>query len=810
MKRLTVITKQLSKIAVLNRTAFVRLTQRVLLALLIALSAVAVWCPGVTYAASSSVPEYIPSIGRDFWLTYMSSDGSGTLDLQIMVIPKSDGSIQLTTVDGAGTETVRLTQAVSANVPFYYSIPAGWRNTIYTTASDVISHSGLHVTSEDTDFTLYMRNRTYLSEQANSYDMSVVFPTQTLGTDYVVQTYWLDQSYTEFAIIATEDNTTINIKPRCQTLKSDEISWYAAGTTITKTLAKKGDVYLLKGPSADDDAPFWNLSGTTIGASKPVAVFQGGMLAFIPEGSGLSGDHIFEQALPVYTWGKRFVAMNMSAFPDGSIDRGSKPTEYLITAVYPDTKIYVNGTLFKTLNAGESNFLSDDETGDPDLTVAWEETPKVIETSQPVSLMGFMVNSQHNPYRLGGGANKYVGEPSMAAIPDVSKGVKEVYYYCKDNAVIPLNTHYANIIVRKEGVAGMRLNDDDISAQFTLLAQTFSGSSVQYAYARVQLTNNALNKLSNTGDVPFVAVAYSVLPTKAMSEAGAMAINLVPSAPIVKIDGNEITHDMTLDYCNRHPGIEFSAIVDYPHTSVKWDLGEGAISTDYSASHMYGATVGESDATHNIRFYVYHESPITHVKDTDSVRVTLNVHPVYYDTLKTKVAAKRLSYTWDSTSYVPFGLLDGLGNPKYARFKLGTGKDSLNRQPYLSYNWANANVSKTIFDSLKYATRHDCDSMFYLQLEVVPDKLMPGETKTVCQEDPLSWAGHAAGAGHKMSRKNLTTNAMIFNTNGTGSDMFKTDEYGTFEIRDTLESKVFPFPDSIHVMMNRGTESLAS
>ncbi|MBQ7531042.1 MAG: IgGFc-binding protein [Paludibacteraceae bacterium] len=769
-------------------------------ALLIGFGVVATLVPERAYAASSSVPEYIPSTGRDFWLTYMSSDGSGTLDLQIMVIPKSDGSVKLKTVDGTGTETVRLTQAVSANVPFYYSIPAAWRNTVYTTASDVISHSGLHITSEDTDFALYMRNRTYLSEQANSYDMSAVFPTQTLGTDYVVQTYWLDQSYTEFAVIATEDNTTINITPRCQTLKSDEVNWYAAGTTITKTLAKKGDVYLLKGPSADDDAPFWNLSGTTIGASKPVAVFQGGMLAFIPEGSGLSGDHIFEQSLPIYTWGKRFVAMNMSAFPDGSIDRGSKPTEYLITAVYPDTKIYVNGTLFKTLNAGESNYLSDDETGDPDLTVAWEETPKVIETSQPVSLVGFMVNSQHNPYRLGGGANKYVGEPSMAAIPDVSKGVKEVYYYCKDNAVIPLNTHYANIIVRKEGVAGMRLNDDDISAQFTLLTQTFSGSDVQYAYARVSLTNNALNKLSNVGDVPFVAIAYSVLPLKAMSEAGVMAINLVPSAPIVKIDGNEVTHNMTLDYCNRHPGINFSAVVDYPHTSVKWDLGEGAVSTSYNASHMYGATVGESDATHNIRFYVYHESPITHVKDTDSVRVTLNVHPVYYDTLKTKVAAKHLAYTWDSTSYVPFGLFDGVGNPKYARFKLGAGKDSLNRQPHLSFNWANANVSKTIFDSLKYATRHDCDSMFYLQLQVVPDILMPAEDRTVCQEDVLAWAGHAADAGHRMSRKNLTTNKMIFNANGTGWDMFKTDEYGTFEIRDTLVSKVFPFPDSIHVM----------
>ena len=761
-------------------------------ALLIGLGVLLSVLPQPVQANSSSLPEYIPSVGRDFWLTYMSSDGTGALDLQLIVISKSNGTIQLKTVDGTGTETVRLSQAVSANVPFYYSIPAGWRNTVYTTESDEIAHSGLHVTSDDTDFTLYIRNRTYLSEQANSYDMSVVFPTPTLGTDYVVQTYWLDQSYTEFAVIATEDNTTIELKPRCQTLKNDN-SWYPAGTTITKTLAKKGDVYLLKGPSADDDAPLWNLSGTTIGASKPVAVFQGGMLAFIPEGSGLSGDHIFEQNLPIYAWGKRFVAMNMSAFPDGSIDRGAKPTEYLITAIYPDTKIYVDGTLFKTLNAGESNYLSDYETGEPDLTVAWDDIPKVIETSQPVSLIGFMTNSQHNPYRLGGGSNKYMGEPSMALIPDVSKGVKEIYYYCKDNAAIPLNTHYANIVVRKDGVAGMRLNDDDISAQFTTLSQTFSGSDVQYAFARIQMTNNALNKLSNASDVPFVAVAYSALPTKAMSEAGAMAINLVPTAPVVKIDGVEVAHNASMDYCNKHPGIEFSAVVDYPHTSVKWDLGEGAVSTGYSASHMYGATVGESDATHNIWFYVYRESPITHIKDTDTVHVTLNVHPVYYDTLKTKVAANKLEYIWNKSSNPAFGLA-GKGELSVGPVTMGKNAPNANNK------WTSANDSKVIFDSLVYATRHDCDSIFYLQLQVVPDILMPAENRTICQQEALAWAGHAAGAGHRMSRKNLTTNVTIYNVDGSGADMFKTDEYGTFEIRDTLVSKVFPYPDSIHVM----------
>ena len=756
-------------------------------ALLLALGIVGSIVPQPAYAASSSVPEYMPSTGRDFWLTYMSSDGSGSLDLQIVVIPSANGSIQIKTVDGTGTETVRHTQAVSAHVPFQYTIPAGWRNTVYTTASDVIAHSGLHVTSGDTDFALYMRNKTFLSDQANSYDMSAVFPTATLGTDYVVQTYWLDQSYTEFAIVATEDNTTITIKPRCPTLKSDD-SWYAAGTTISKTLAKKGDVYLLKGPDADADEPYWNLSGTTVGADKPIAVFQGGMLAFIPEGSGLSGDHIFEQALPVYTWGKRFVVMNMNGFPDGASKRdNTEPTEFLITAIYPDTKIYVNGTLLKTLGAGQSTELMDE----PDLTVAWGETPKVVETSQPVSIIGFMVNSQNSPYRLGGGANKYMGEPSMAAIPDVTKGVREVYYYCKDNY---LNTHYANIVVRADGVTGMRLNDEDISAHFTTLTPTFSGSDVQYAYARVALNNNELNKLSNTGDVSFVAVAYSVLPTKAMSEAGAMAINLVPSAPVVKIDGTEITHDIVLEYCNHHPGVVFSAEVDYPHTGVKWDLGEGDVRTgSYNASHMYGAAMDESDVPHNVRFYVYHESPITHVKDTDSVRVNLVVHPVYYDTLKTKVAANKLEYIWNKSSNPAFGIA---GKGELAVGPVTMGKDA----PNANNKWTTTNTSKTIFDSLVYVSRHGCDSIFYLQLQVVPDILMPAEDRTVCQEDVLTWAGHAAGAGHRMSRKNLTTNAMIFNANGTGADMFKTDEYGTFEIRDTLVSKVFPYPDSIHVM----------
>ena len=294
----------------------------------------------------------------------------------------------------------------------------------------------------------------------------------------------------------------------------------------------------------------------------------------------------------------------------------------------------------------------------------------------------------------------------MVLIPDVTKGVSEMSYYCKDvntgATTEHLNTHYANVIVKKSGVAGMRLHNGtevvNISGNFTTLSQPFTGLSDEYAYARIQLTDDALNKLYNENDIPFVATMYSVLPGQAMSEAAVATMNIVPSAPKMFVDDNEVVHGTTFDYCNKHPGVHFTAIVDYPHTGVKWELGEGAESTDYEASHMYGATVGESDKKHDVYLYVFHETPITHVKDTDTVHVTLNVHPVYYDTLKTKVAANKLEYIWNKSSNPAFGLA-GKGELSVGPVTMGKNAPNANNK------WTSANDSKVIFDSLVYATR---------------------------------------------------------------------------------------------------------
>ncbi len=759
------------------------------------------WSPSITavtadatYTAVYSAEAITPtetgnssSTGRNFWLTYMQNSSARTADndnlkLEVIAIPSASGTISITCGDGTPLVTGG---TLTAGTPYVYEIPADMRDKVYNTSSATKTNKGLHVVTAGTDIALYMRSKNVPSAGDNSYDMSPVFPVHTLGADYVIQSYWLDQTNTEFAVVATEDNTQITIKTSCKTLNSDNTTWSASGTTITETL-NKGQVYLLKGESFSEDEPYTNIAGTTVGASKPVAVFNGGVLAFVPEASGLSGDHIFEQALPVHAWGKRFVLMDMNAFPIGASERYSSPTEFIITAIYPDTKVYVDGVHQMTLQPGQSTSAYDESTT---ISVAWNEAPKMIQTSEPVSIVGFMVNAQNNSYRTTSPKNTVIGEPAMALIPDVTKGVSELSYYCKDvntgAVTVHLNTHYANVIVKKSGVAGMRLHNGtevvNISGNFTTLSQPFDGMSEEYAYARIQLTDDALNKLYNENDIPFVATMYSVLPGQAMSEAAMATISFSPTKPVMFIDDNEVAHGTTFDYCNRHPGVNFKAVVDYPHDSIRWDLGDGATANSYNTSHMYGETVSQGDTTHNVRLYVFHHSPITNSKTTDSICVSLVVHPMYYDTLKTKVAAKHLEYIWNKSSNPAFGIA-GKGELSLEPVMMGKNATNPNNR------WTTAMDSRQIFDSLVYTTQtYGCDSVFYLQLEVVPDILMPEENASVCQGELFTWAGHH--------------NAWNYLTqDGTPITDINTATAGTFVIRDTMQSLVFPYPDSIHVL----------
>ena len=746
--------------------------------------------PQPVQAATSSVPEMIPSFGKDFWLTYTYNFGKdddnchmklyivALEDASITVKDHADNIVPLKDLEG---NSLSQPMAISAGNPLICEIID--RSKAYITTSGKKESKGIHVVSTTGNVALYQSNE-FDNGDDYSRDMSPVVSTAALGTEYVVQTYYRDMTNSEFAFLATEDETSVTVYYN-HTVRVDGGANITKGTTVTYNL-NKGEAYQFKSVNTGNPE-FHNLSGTTISSTKPIALFNGGVKTSIPFNGGANGDYTIEQSIPVSSWGKRFVAMEMSGFPnrvsveDGGAVENASPTQYYVTAIYPGTtEVKVDGSLVASLSVGETTPWSSP------ISVSYDAAPKLIEASQPVIVYAYMTNGAANSYDW-----ETFSEPAMALVPDVSKGVNKVALYSE---LAPMTLHYANVVVPQSGVAGMRLNGTDISSQFTTLGSTFSGQTKSFAYARIELFPGA-NILSNSTE-KFVVVQYATEAYTAISHAAATVFNLAPIAPIMFIDDNEIVHGATMDYCNRHPGVHFTAIVDYPHESVKWVLGEGAESTDYEASHMYGINVGEEDKKHDVKLFVYRESPITHIKDTDSICVTLDVHPVYYDTLKTKVAAKKMSYMWDSTSYVPFGLIDG-GSPKYARFKFGDAADTKGRKPHIKYEkdsanasaWTDAHASFTILDSLVYMTRHTCDSIFYLQLQVVPDIIINDPAQSICQEETFNWIGHAPGAGHKIWQGGTEVTTAI-----------STATAGVFEIRDTLVSKVFPYPDSIHIM----------
>ena len=176
------------------------------------------------------------------------------------------------------------------------------------TVSDAIQANAIHVT---TDHPVTVHGLNYYTYTTDGY---LALPTAMLGTDYIVLAYqnspsWYDPEHivggTEFAVVATEDDTSVTITPSATTDSR------VAGVPY-EIILQKGETYRLMNFD-DSDADF---TGTTIQSHKPVAVLGGHACALIPP-STPAGDHLVEQLPPVNTWGRHFVTMPLATRAKG-------------------------------------------------------------------------------------------------------------------------------------------------------------------------------------------------------------------------------------------------------------------------------------------------------------------------------------------------------------------------------------------------------------------------------------------------------------------------------------------------------------
>jgi len=139
------------------------------------------------------------------------------------------------------------------------------------------------------------------SQETN--DASMLFPEHALQTNYVIASYRqsLDDSPSYFNVIATADDTTVTWTPPVTTSAGAGVPQVLAGQT-GKVVMHRHDTLQVVAPDPPGD-----LSGTIVGADKPIWVVGANECVNIPNASVDYCDHVEEQMLPIEYWGVTYV-----------------------------------------------------------------------------------------------------------------------------------------------------------------------------------------------------------------------------------------------------------------------------------------------------------------------------------------------------------------------------------------------------------------------------------------------------------------------------------------------------------------------
>jgi hypothetical protein len=280
--------------------------------------------------------------GNDFWLGYgyhvsmagnPANGGSQDMILYFTSDKNANVKVEIPAVGYSATYTVTANQVTLSN-----PLPkAGAQDSRINTTG--LLKRGIHITS-DVPIVAY----------AHIYNASIsgatlLFPTNTLGKEYYSVNYTQQSNANDansfFFVVATEDNTTIEITPSAANVNG---LTPGVATTIPITL-NQGDVYsvfgTVSGTKGTDLTGSKVRSISTAGSvgCKKIAVFSGaGKMSIGSTGNG-SADNLIAQSLPAVAWGKKYL----------TVPTGFQPNNYYrICVTNPNTVVKLNGSIIPT------------------------------------------------------------------------------------------------------------------------------------------------------------------------------------------------------------------------------------------------------------------------------------------------------------------------------------------------------------------------------------------------------------------------------------------------------------------------------
>lgn len=468
------------------------------------------------FLVSSVSAQNTSNSGTNFWIGY-TGHIDGTKSQMSLYLTSSVNTTAIVSIPQLGISD---TYAVSANNVTVVPISS----LAYVGTSEVIENKGIQVVSEHP---IVVYSHIYSQNRSGA---TLVLPTNTLGREYFAASYQPDFNgqYAEFMVIATEDNTLVEITPKAATR-----SGKAANVPFQINL-NKGQVYQVQSTADLTGSKIVSVSNGT-NSCKKIAVFSGNTFVGIGCSNIGSRDNLYQQLYPLSTWGSNFVTAPLKTRTGGDVFR--------VLAAFQNTTVTVNGSS-QTLNAGEF----------------WEftsATANFITSSNPVTLL---------QYARTQGCDNVTGDPEMIILNPVEQTLEDITLYSSPYYMI--TGHYINVVMRTEYTQNFRLDGAPVS--FTPVA-----ANPEYAYA--QVTVGAGNhRLTSKGGFNAMAYGFGNVESYGYS-AGANIKNL----------NQNITFNAQ-SYCFGET-VSFTGFASYTPQSWLWEFGDGSTSVEQNPTYTYKA-----------------------------------------------------------------------------------------------------------------------------------------------------------------------------------------------------------------------------
>ncbi|HQB11269.1 MAG TPA: IgGFc-binding protein, partial [bacterium] len=281
-----------------------------------------------------------------------------------------------------------------------------------------------------------------LPDNGKSYsnDASLLMPSTSVYTDYIVSAHTTTASTTYATIIGVSDeDTTVSIKPTVAITAASGVPAIAAGATGTVTI-KKGQVVQIEAKGLD-------VTGTRIfcdtkdSTCNPFAVFSGTDCANIPDSYGYC-DHIEQMMFPVQTWGKKYLLVKTKARGEewdyirivASVDGTEltfKPATPEKIAVPSGWRTFTVNDVKTTINAGEYSEFYFKGT----LEVEATEPVMVVHYLTGADFLSAACQTNHTA--------DCVGDPAMMLIPPYEQFRKDYKFLTPGS----YKSNYATIVM---------------------------------------------------------------------------------------------------------------------------------------------------------------------------------------------------------------------------------------------------------------------------------------------------------------------------------------------------------------------------